>query len=348
GRVPLAKFYGTGLDADWRFAESEAYLRDLGALDETSSWRGKQVIIANYIQAASNCIVSTSHYLVCCANDCESLLGEVEAGIGQPVGTPDEILLLIGNMTSQVTLDDDDAPHLTASLRAQLEEIASAHGGQVPIHGRLFAQWLHYAFPRTCPFPHKAGSVSAQTPTEFGDGHAVSSRDMQEHGFTPQAPVDKEDLEWMSQWSSEEELIADYKAHLSAPWQRRMPAAAVLAAALAALAALGGGAASLGKAPGAHAVLPTYKKGSSHLRRSRGAAHFCRRRSWGARAPATSDARRGMPHRLRRSGAPGVPLLGHLRRGGRAPKKGGSSSASSSPLLLATPPRLSSSVRCEA
>ncbi|CAK0804646.1 unnamed protein product, partial [Prorocentrum cordatum] len=211
GRVPLAKFYGTGLDADWRFAESEAYLRDLGALDETSSWRGKQVIIANYIQAASNCIVSTSHYLVCCANDCESLLGEVEAGIGQPVGTPDEILLLIGNMTSQVTLDDDDAPHLTASLRAQLEEIASAHGGQVPIHGRLFAQWLHYAFPRTCPFPHKAGSVSAQTPTEFGDGHAVSSRDMQEHGFTPQAPVDKEDLEWMSQWSSEEELIADYK-----------------------------------------------------------------------------------------------------------------------------------------
>ncbi|CAK0804647.1 unnamed protein product, partial [Prorocentrum cordatum] len=271
GRVPLAKFYGTGLDADWRFAESEAYLRDLGALDETSSWRGKQVIIANYIQAASNCIVSTSHYLVCCANDCESLLGEVEAGIGQPVGTPDEILLLIGNMTSQVTLDDDDAPHLTASLRAQLEEIASAHGGQVPIHGRLFAQWLHYAFPRTCPFPHKAGSVSAQTPTEFGDGHAVSSRDMQEHGFTPQAPVDKEDLEWMSQWSSEEELIADYKAHLSAPWQRRMPAAAVLAAALAALAALGGGAASLGKAPGAHAVLPTYKKGSSHLRRSRGA-----------------------------------------------------------------------------
>jgi hypothetical protein len=88
GRVPLAKFYGTGRDADWRFAESEAYLRDLGALDETSPWRGKQVIIPNYIQAATNCIVTTSHYLVCCANDCESLLGEVVAGIGQPVGTP--------------------------------------------------------------------------------------------------------------------------------------------------------------------------------------------------------------------------------------------------------------------
>jgi len=57
GRVPLSKFHGTGLDAEWRFAESEAYLRDLGALDETSTWRGKQVIIANYIQGASNCII---------------------------------------------------------------------------------------------------------------------------------------------------------------------------------------------------------------------------------------------------------------------------------------------------
>ncbi|CAK0852007.1 unnamed protein product [Prorocentrum cordatum] len=227
GRVPLAKFYGTGQDANWRFAESEAYLRDLGALDESSPWRGKQVIIANYIQAASNCIVSTPHYLVCCASDCEPLLAEVEAGIGRPVGTPEEILRLVGNMTSQV-----------------------------PIHGRLFAQWLHYAFPRECPFPHKAGAASARTPAEFGDGYLVTSREVQQHADV-QGPVDKEDLEWMSQWSSEEELIADYKVHLSAPWERRLPAAAVLAAAAAALAAFGGVASGPGKA---RAVLPCYQK----------------------------------------------------------------------------------------
>jgi len=46
GRVPLSRFHGHGLDADWRFGESEPYLRDLGALDETG--RGKQVLIANY------------------------------------------------------------------------------------------------------------------------------------------------------------------------------------------------------------------------------------------------------------------------------------------------------------
>merc|ERR1719401_1298467 len=156
GRVPLSRFYGTGLDADWRFGESEEYLRELGALDETS-WRGKQVIIPNYIQAASNCIVASTHYLVCCVNDCEVLLDEIETKVGAPAARPAEILAIVGNMSSQTTLDDDFPQHLEGSLTSQLEQIAGAHGGEVPLHGRLFAQWLHYAFPRECPFPHKAG-----------------------------------------------------------------------------------------------------------------------------------------------------------------------------------------------
>merc|ERR1719493_440730 len=51
GRVRLPDFYGANKDGEWRFGESEAYLRELGALDETSSWRGKQVIVPNYIQS---------------------------------------------------------------------------------------------------------------------------------------------------------------------------------------------------------------------------------------------------------------------------------------------------------
>ena len=35
-----------------------------------------------------------------------------------------------------------------------MEQVASHHGGKVPLHGRLFAQWLHHAFPRECPYPH--------------------------------------------------------------------------------------------------------------------------------------------------------------------------------------------------
>merc|ERR1719181_1419699 len=59
GRVPLRKLYDTTMTEDWRFAESEEYLRDMGVLDESSSFYGPQVLISNYIQAASNCIVST-------------------------------------------------------------------------------------------------------------------------------------------------------------------------------------------------------------------------------------------------------------------------------------------------
>merc|ERR1719231_1520738 len=112
GRVPLAKFYGTGLDTDWRFGESESYLRELGALDESSSWLGPQVIIPNYLQATSNCIVSTSHYLVCCVNECESIMGEIEIAIDAPSASTKRILEVVGNMTAQTTLDNDMLAHL--------------------------------------------------------------------------------------------------------------------------------------------------------------------------------------------------------------------------------------------
>merc|ERR1719224_376355 len=116
GRVALSKFYGTGLDLDWRFGESEAYLRELGALDESSSWMGPQVIIPNYIQATSNCIISTSHYLVCCVAECETLLGEIETAVKAPSALPSTILGLVRNMTSQTTLDNDEAPHLDGNM----------------------------------------------------------------------------------------------------------------------------------------------------------------------------------------------------------------------------------------
>lgn len=44
----------------------------------------RQVIIPNYIQAASNCIVSGQHYLVCCVNDCEVMLDEIERKVAAP------------------------------------------------------------------------------------------------------------------------------------------------------------------------------------------------------------------------------------------------------------------------
>jgi len=224
GRVPLAKFYNTAINSDWRFGESESYLRELGALDESSSWRGPQVIIPNYIQASSNCIVSTAHYLVCCVNECESLMGEIETAIDAPTALPSTIFSVVGGMTSHTSLDDDEPVQLSAQLKLQLEQVATSHGGTVPLHGRLFAQWLHYVFPRECPFPYKTGIVSSSTPTEFGKDHIASIADMTRYASNASATgipvsVGKEELQWMEQWSPDEELIVDYSSELGSTWK---------------------------------------------------------------------------------------------------------------------------------
>jgi len=227
GRIPLAKFYNTAINSDWRFGESEAYLRELGALDETSTWQGPQVIIPNYIQATSNCIVSTSHYLVCCTNECESLMGEIEVAIDAPTALPSTIVNVVSGMSSMTSLDEDEPPHLSKALLNQLDQIAKTHGGMVPLHGRLFAQWLHYVFPRECPFPHKTGATTSATPVEFGDDYVASKDDMEKHASTASTvsipeSVGKEELQWMSQFSPDEELMVDYASELSGSWFKTM------------------------------------------------------------------------------------------------------------------------------
>merc|ERR1719296_696209 len=245
GRVRLPDFYGANKDGEWRFGESEEYLRELGALDETSASRGKQVMIPNYMQAVSNCIVTRPHYLVCCLNECEEILGQVEAAVGAPVATEEEILAAVGDLTNG---DDEDAK-IDDAMRDQLRRMAETQGGKVPLHGRLFAQWLHYAFPRECPFPHRAGTAAARTPTQFGESFAVTSEDVNKHVTED---IVQKDLgganasvdfgEWMSQWSEEEELLADYSTQLREPWgaSRFLLAGGALAALLGLLSLRGG------------------------------------------------------------------------------------------------------------
>lgn len=216
GRVPLSKFYGTSLDSEWRFSESEAYLRELGALDETSPWHGKEVIISNYIQGTSNCIVSTSHFRVCCLNMCEHLLTEIETALESSTALPSDILRVVATLVAPTSIDDVGAPNLPKTLITQLEQIADTSDGAVPLHGRLFQQWLHYVFPRECVFPHKAGLTSSVRPVEYeGDFHATDE-EKHRHANGAQVVVHRlpdlnESMDWMSQWSSDEELFAEIR-----------------------------------------------------------------------------------------------------------------------------------------
>ena len=74
GRISLADFYGANVDGEWRYAESEAYLREIGAFDESPGFGGKNIIIPNYLPGNSNCIVSSSNYYMCCANEYEDIM----------------------------------------------------------------------------------------------------------------------------------------------------------------------------------------------------------------------------------------------------------------------------------
>jgi hypothetical protein len=185
GRVRLFDFYASGL-GDGAFAESEAYLRQIGALDESSPSLGPQVIIPNYLQAANNCIVLGKYYSLCCMNECESMQRQLEEHVGKPSAPVAEIsnaiLTLFGMdldrwFAHDLALDD---PRRNTTLLDDLHRVAGIDGGEVHLQGRLFAQWLHFAFPRSCPFPYSAGSLDQKTPTEFGyKASFVSEEEMQ-------------------------------------------------------------------------------------------------------------------------------------------------------------------------
>merc|ERR1740120_360101 len=219
GRVPLSRFYRGGLEGDWTFSESVEYLRHIGALDETNPKR-MSVVIPNYIQSQSNCLAGSSFYSICCFDECEGLLGHVEKELGVPSASPSQIAAIVSSLPSDTVY----APrNLSTALLHRLGDIARLHGGNVPLHGRLFAQWLHHASPRECPFPHVIGATNRISPTEWMDAMDVDSAEAseqemstlvrfeEEDAMTPEAKVDA------LPWNMAEELVAGHLAMTESP-----------------------------------------------------------------------------------------------------------------------------------
>jgi len=181
GRVRLADFYKQALHHDkWQFSESQEFLRQNGALDESDP-KNPRVIIPNYVNNPSNCIASSTYYSVCCIDECEGLLAHLEDKIGKPDGSPKEISAIVASLLSSSQTAERK---LSPWLLQQLDDVAAHHAGKVPLHGRLFTQWMHFAYPRECAFPHVAGSVDPK--------HLV---DMLDENLTTHAAT-KEDMEW--------------------------------------------------------------------------------------------------------------------------------------------------------
>merc|ERR1740123_1591187 len=181
GRVRLSRFYG-------------------GALDETNP-KMPSLVIANYINSPSNCLVGSGFYSVCCFDECFGLMRAVESKIAAPSATPSRLAHVVSGLHSDTVV----APrNLSSALHARLDEIAKLHGGYVPLHGRLFAQWMHHAYPRECSFPHVSGTTNPMLPEDY---LASSGRE------TIDATV--EEMEWHhSRWEEESSESED----LALPW----------------------------------------------------------------------------------------------------------------------------------
>merc|ERR1719512_274087 len=100
GRVRLAKFYQAAFEnRTSHFTESPDYLRHLGVLDDTDP-RQPTVIVTNYLYARANCLASSSLYSICCLDECEALMAQLEKAIANPTAAPQEVAALVAAMSS--------------------------------------------------------------------------------------------------------------------------------------------------------------------------------------------------------------------------------------------------------
>jgi len=202
GRVPLGLLYAQPATEQYHFSESADYLRKIGALDETSST--PKVLIANYITGPSNCIASSSYYSVCCLNNCDSIMDEIEHKVLAPTTSPERLLSIVRNISNTEALP--------RGLLEKLQKIADRHNGEVPIHGRLFAQWLHFAFPHECPFPAILENADMLATSQWhSTKYSASSEERMNHVLSADT-VSKTDVEVEEFWVDHEVLPAHDEA----------------------------------------------------------------------------------------------------------------------------------------
>merc|ERR1712194_314014 len=208
GRVPLRDFYaGYQNDPRHYFAESVDYLRNLGALDERDPQR-LSLMIPNYLTSKTNCLAKSGFYAICCSNECEGLLRHVEDSLASPSAPPARIADVISALPS----DTVDAPrNLSSTLRGRLDEIAQQNGGEVPLHGRLFSQWMHHAYPRECPFPHVSGTTTPLSPSQWQEQSGLSKAVTKEEAGVYMGMGHEEPLLEELPWTPIEELVAEAK-----------------------------------------------------------------------------------------------------------------------------------------
>jgi len=134
----------------------------------------------------------------------------VEQYIGSATATTGQIADIATKLS---TSSVEARPVLPQALMTRLSEIAEIHDGVVPLHGRLFAQWMHHAFPMECIYPHEQGAINPQTPSEWlnetGQSLHATEEEILKHLEDEACPLSgcPEEIETELPWSTSEELL---------------------------------------------------------------------------------------------------------------------------------------------
>merc|ERR550514_604991 len=122
------------------------------------------------------------------------------------MATPREITTLVSALPSRTSPSDRVLP--TWLLR-RLDEVAMQHKGLVPLHSRLFMQWMHFAYPRERAYPHTAGAtahIKVEDVVKHDDTEQfLASQEDMMHQIELPMPNITADVDAM--WTSDEELI---------------------------------------------------------------------------------------------------------------------------------------------
>jgi len=117
---------------------SEAFQPD--ALHEAGAVDGGRVLLANYMSMPMHCSASNELFSVCCVSACESIARSIESKALAPKVSVDRLLQIVSEVSDS---------RLPRELEEQLYRIAE--DGDVQLHSAEFSEWVHYAFPGSCP-----------------------------------------------------------------------------------------------------------------------------------------------------------------------------------------------------
>jgi len=115
-----------------------------GIVERIGAKKHPFVLVANYMALLAHCSSSGEIQSQCCASNCETTMSALESELQAPLVSADRLLRVLSEVSGST---------FQPRLQAQLRLIAKSNDGDVVLHSQQFAEWLHYAFPTSCPLP---------------------------------------------------------------------------------------------------------------------------------------------------------------------------------------------------